>query len=169
MAGPKCDKCEKEFNSADALSQHENSKHYEGKKTKYLLFAVAGAAVLAVGLLYYFTLPSPSQSNGSTQTELDSFAQCLTEKGVKMYGSYTCSACLAQIKMFGGHDGSFKNVDYVECHPRGPNPQTDLCLRRNIKSTPTWILEQNNEETKRLVGLQTFESLAEFSGCEFKG
>lgn len=100
-----------------------------------------------------------------TPASLDAFAQCLADKGVKMYGSYICSACLAQIKMFGGHEGSFRYVDYIECHPRGPNPQTNLCLQRDIKATPTWILEKDNIEIKRLGSLQSFESLAEFSGC----
>jgi len=111
------------------------------------------------------------QSNTSTTSEfnstiLDAFAQCLTDKGVKMYGSYICSACLAQIKMFGGHEGSFRYINYIECHPRGPNPQTELCLKRDISKTPTWILEKNDTEIKRLVGLQSLESLAEFSGCK---
>ncbi len=96
---------------------------------------------------------------------LDSFAQCLTEKGVKFYGSYICSACLATKKAFGS---SFEYIEEIECHPRGPNPQTDLCLKRDIKKTPTWILEKDGEEIKRLVGLQEFEVLEEFSGCRLQ-
>jgi hypothetical protein len=94
---------------------------------------------------------------------LDSFAQCLTEKGVKFYGSYICSACLATKKAFGS---SFEYIEEIECHPRGPNPQTELCLKRDIKKTPTWILEENDKEIKRLDGFQSFESLSEFSGCK---
>ncbi|MBS3053110.1 MAG: hypothetical protein J4469_01280 [Candidatus Aenigmarchaeota archaeon] len=107
---------------------------------------------------------SPQEQKISTAA-LDSFAQCITENGVKMYGSYICSACLAQIKMFGGHGGSFRYIDYIECHPRGINPQTELCLKRDINKTPTWILEKEGTEIKRLEGLQTFETLSEFSGC----
>ena len=103
-----------------------------------------------------------------SSASLDAFAQCLTDKGVKMYGSYICSGCLAQIKMFGGHEGSFRYVDNIECHPRGPNPQTQLCLEKDISKTPTWILEKDDTEIKRLAGLQSFESLAEFSDCQLK-
>ena len=119
-------------------------------------------------IIFLIGCAQQTQEQKVSATNLDSFAQCLKEKGVKMYGSYICSACLAQIKMFGGHEGSFKYIDYVECHPRGPNPQTDLCLKRDIKKTPTWILEKDGVEINRLEGYQTFESLGEFSGCPFE-
>jgi len=109
---------------------------------------------------------SQTQEQKVSATNLDSFAQCLTEKGVKMYGSYICSACLATKKMFGS---SFEYIEEIECHPKGPNPQTDLCLKRDIKKTPTWILEKDGVEINRLEGYQTFELLGEFSGCPFEG
>jgi len=109
---------------------------------------------------------SQTQEQKVSATNLDSFAQCLTEKGVKMYGSYICSACLATKKMFGS---SFGYIEEIECHPKGPNPQTDLCLKRDIKKTPTWILEKDGVEINRLEGYQTFELLGEFSGCPFEG
>src|SRR3989338_3129999 len=127
------------------------------------------ALLVFIIVLSSCTSQTTEQSSQTSSANLDSFAQCLKEKGVKMYGSYICSACLAQIKMFGGHEGSFKYIDYVECHPRGPNPQTDLCLKRDIKKTPTWILEKDGVEINRLEGYQTFELLGEFSGCQFEG
>lgn len=116
-------------------------------------------------IIFLIGCTSQIQEQKTSAVNLNSFAKCLTEKGVKMYGSYICSACLAQIKMFGGHDGSFKFIDYIECHPKGPNPQTDLCLKRDIKKTPTWILERDGIEIKRLEGYQIVDALSEFSGC----
>ena len=119
--------------------------------------------ILSILLVILFNVfPEPVQN-------ADAFAQCIASKGIKMYGSYVCSGCLAQIKMLGGHEGSFRFVEYIECHPKGPNPQTDLCLKRNIQKTPTWILEKDNEEIKRLEGFQSFEDLSEFSGCPLNG
>ena len=135
-------------------------------KNKIILLSLLLVAIVFIsGCVQQSTTQTTSEPNSAS---LDSFAQCLTDKGVKMYGSYICSACLAQIKMFGSHEGSFKYVDYIECHPRGPNPQTSLCLQRDIKATPTWILEKDGTEIKRLVGLQSFESLEEFSDCQLK-
>ena len=116
----------------------------------------------AIALISGCTSQKEEKASPSSAT-LDSFAQCLTEKGVKMYGSYICSACLATKKAFGS---SFGYIEEIECHPRGPNPQTDLCLKRDIKKTPTWILEKDGAEIKRLEGYQIPEGLAEFSGCK---
>lgn len=43
---------------------------------------------------------------------LDTFAQCLTEKGAIMYGAKNCPNCLKQKNMFGD---SFQYINYVEC------------------------------------------------------
>lgn len=114
-------------------------------------------------IIFLIGCASQTQEQKVSATNLDAFAQCLTEKGVKFYGSYICSACLATKKAFGS---SFEYIEEIECHPRGPNPQTDLCLKRDIKKTPTWILEKDGAEIKRLEGFQVMEGLAEFSGCK---
>jgi|SRR3989344_1135942 len=99
------------------------------------------------------------------ERKYDTFAKCMTEKGAVMYGSFTCAACRKQRKEFGA---SFDLIKEIECHPRGENSQTDLCLKKDISKTPTWMLEKNGEEVKRLVGYQSFESLAELAGCKFQ-
>ncbi len=124
------------------------------------------ALLVFIIVLSSCTSQTTEQSSQTSSANLDSFAQCLKEKGVKMYGSYICSACLATKKMFGS---SFEYIEEIECHPKGPNPQTDLCLKRDIKKTPTWILEKEGTEINRLEGYQTFELLGEFSGCPFEG
>ena len=55
---------------------------------------------------------------GEEQKDYTVLAQCLAERGVKMYGSSSCSHCSNQKKAFGD---AFKYITYVEC-----NPQTDL-------------------------------------------
>ena len=98
-------------------------------------------------------------------SELDSFAKCLEENGLKMYGSMTCSICAKQKTLFGS---SFQYVGEIECHPRGENPQTQLCLEKDIKKTPTWTLEKNGVELGRKEGYQTIEILSEFSECSIQ-
>tara|TARA_Y100000310_G_C20221078_1_gene595795 strand:- start:189 stop:569 length:381 start_codon:yes stop_codon:yes gene_type:complete len=94
--------------------------------------------------------------------KLTAFAQCVYDSGGRMYGSYTCSVCEKQRALFGP---SFKHIQEIECHPRGENSQTQLCLERDIAKTPTWILEPNGIETNRLPGFQSIEALAAFTGC----
>lgn len=97
--------------------------------------------------------------------ELDAFAQCLYDSGVRMYGSFTCSICEKERQLFGS---SFEYIQEIECHPQGENPQTDLCLEKGIEKTPTWIREVDGVEVGRLLGYQTAETLAEFSGCSLE-
>jgi hypothetical protein len=123
--------------------------------------------------LFFLVLVSVLFIAGCTQQQaepvnpvLDSFATCLKDSGLKMYGSMTCSVCKRQRALFGS---SFEKVGEIECHPRGKNPQTQLCLQKDIQKTPTWILEKEGEEVKRLDGFQPLQSLAELSGCSCEG
>lgn len=95
-----------------------------------------------------------------TQKEL--LARCLADKGFVMYGSITCSACRAQRKLFGK---AFEYIKEVECNPNAPDNQTDRCLEKGIRKTPTWILEKNGKEIKRLESYQLLEDLESFAGC----
>jgi thioredoxin-related protein len=98
--------------------------------------------------------------------ELDVFAKCLKDSGLKLYSSYICSVCEKQEKLFGA---SLQHVDKIECHPNGPNPQTQLCIIKNIEKTPTWIIEKGDgSEIQRLVGYQSLENLASVSGCRLE-
>lgn len=92
----------------------------------------------------------------------DEFAKCIGNSDLKMYGSYVCSTCRSQRRIFGS---SFKYVGEIECHPQGENSQTELCLEKDIAKTPTWIVETDGQEIKRLEGFQKLEVLAELSGC----
>jgi thioredoxin-related protein len=95
--------------------------------------------------------------------EVIEFSKCLKESGLVMYGSMTCSVCKRQKEIFGS---AFEEVGEVECHPDGDNPQTELCLQKDITKTPTWILQDTQgEELERKEGYQDFEALAELTGC----
>ena len=58
----KCDKCDKEFNSDDALSQHTSSKHSAAQNKKYMLYAFGGALVLFA--IIYFAFLRGDNNNG---------------------------------------------------------------------------------------------------------
>lgn len=120
-------------------------------KTKALL--LAALLLASVGESY---------SGEPTQEELVVLARCLTDKGFVMYGSITCSACSAQRKAFGQ---AFAHIKEIECNPHAPNSQVQLCLKRKIRKTPTWIAEKDGKEVKRIEGYQLLEDLASFAGC----
>lgn len=105
--------------------------------------------ILIVILLIY----NPFKSKTSKEGEHDTFAQCLTDAGVKMYGTDWCSHCQNQKKLFGK---SFDIIDYINC-----DKNKETCLIEGIEGYPTWKL--NNES---YTGEQSFEALARISGCE---
>jgi len=95
-----------------------------------------------------------SEKKGSVApTALDSFGQCLADKGVVMYGAAWCPHCQKEKAAFGG---AFKFVKYVEC-PEDPK----LCLDKGVEKYPTWIFSGG----RKLEGELGLRGLARESGC----
>lgn len=93
---------------------------------------------------------------------LDTFAQCLTDSGVKMYGADWCPHCQNQKKLFGA---AFKFVDYTECaDPNNPRQQTKACSDADISGYPTWKFPNS----QKIEGEASFDDLSKKSGCEYR-
>lgn len=95
----------------------------------------------------------------SKGAEYTAFAQCLTQKGVKMYGSFRCPHCLNQKELFGS---SFQYVTYVECDKLSRAYDEAACTANKIESYPTWIFPNGT----RHQGEMKFEDIAKESACE---
>ncbi len=117
--------------------------------------------VVILGVVGAFAAVRYSEKNAKPDHR-DDLAQCLTDKGTKMYGAYWCPHCQQQKKAFGN---AFKKVTYVECAiPGDPQNQTQLCKDQDIKGYPTWIFPSG----ERVSGEQTLTTLAEKTGCDWK-
>lgn len=130
-------------------------------RTGLIVIAVL-SVIIVVGIVYsFFIAPGESQEslpgNGSG-ANYDNLAKCLTEKNIKMYGAFWCSACNSQKKMFGE---SWKYVNYVECSTSDMK-QTQECSDANIEYYPTWEFPDG----ERIEGAVPLENLAKLSGCE---
>ena len=108
-------------------------------------------AVIIVLIGYAVVAPKPPSVN-------DAFAQCLTEKGVKMYGAWWCPHCQNQKKLFGT---AFQYVDYIECSDPGQRNVRQVCIETDIKGYPTWVFADKS----RISGEATFQALADKTGC----
>ncbi len=114
---------------------------------KYLPTTVFVIIVLAVvGVLVFWPKEAPAR-------ELDSFANCLSQKGAVMYGAYWCPHCQNEKRAFGD---SFRIVSYVEC-----TEEIQKCLDADINGYPTWIFSDG----QRFEGEQGLRRLSEISGC----
>lgn len=105
----------------------------------FILFII----ILAMALLFW---PHPASSQLT-------FGQCLTQKGVTLYGVDTCDQCLNQ-KQILGHD--FTNVRYVNC-----DFEEKLCRELGITVYPFWV-----HGSKHIPGIQSIEQLSKLSGCK---
>lgn len=120
----------------------------------YYLYAAAGVAV--VGL---FAAVAMNAVKSNAPSAYDGFAQCLTEKGVKMYGAWWCPHCQNQKDLFGS---AFQYVDYVECSPGTGNSMLPVCKDAGVEGYPTWMFADGTKAS----GEQSFEALAAKSSCE---
>ncbi|MDP3985558.1 MAG: hypothetical protein Q8P82_02225 [bacterium] len=91
-------------------------------------------------------------------SKYDAFAQCLTEKGAKMYGAWWCPHCENQKKLLGS---SFRYINYIECSPGGTRAMSAECQTAGIKGYPTWEFPDG----MRASGELSIAELAEGSQC----
>jgi hypothetical protein len=87
-----------------------------------------------------------------------SLAKCLSGKGAKLYGAYWCSHCAAQKNLFAD---TLKDLNYVECDAGGTGGNPQACIDAGIEAYPTWQMPGADP----LVGTQSLEKLAAWSGC----
>ncbi|KKT17685.1 MAG: hypothetical protein UV98_C0003G0006 [Parcubacteria group bacterium GW2011_GWB1_43_6] len=102
-------------------------------------------------------IETPAETSAATA----SFAQCLTAKSMKFYGSKNCSWCDKEKELFGI---SFQYINYIECIDSATGGLTKTCQDAKIESFPTWQLPGGKMES----GFKTLEQLAETSGCLIK-
>lgn len=121
--------------------------------------------ILLFGLMAFMRSSSTENTDSgivATSNEsggpLDSFAQCLKDKGVKFYGAFWCPHCQAQKKLFGP---SARLLPYIECSTPDANGQTDICKEQKIEGYPTWEFADGTRES----GEVSLAELSEKSSC----
>ena len=120
----------------------------KNKNTIYALIII----LILIGVIYI------TFRGDTSPGEYDALAECLTEKGFKIYGAYWCPHCIDQKEAFGN---SFKKINYIECSLPNNAGQTEICKQALIMSYPTWELPNGT----RIGGVISFGRLSELSGC----
>lgn len=159
----KCEICDRTFKNAEGLEAHNKAKHSSPETEKKEKKPVSKKKIrnwsiflVILIILSYWVFASVTATG-----EYDDFAQCLTEKGVKMYGAFWCPHCQDQKKEFGKSWKVFeKNNGYVECSTPG-RQQTEECNSLGIQSYPTWEFADG----KRQGGVFAISHLSQLSGC----
>ena len=146
----RCEICNRDFVTQESLNQHNQSKHTTDIKKpvnfkRYFMIIMISLIILFSVLTVSSYIKKPGNH--------DEFANCLTEKGVIVYGNDFCQYTIQQLNYFGK---SQKYLNYVRC-----TDNEELCNEKDIKTTPTW--EYKGEFYPQV---QTFERLAAVTGCE---
>ena len=123
------------------------------KETKFIFFIII--IIIIVGGVGFFA----SRSQIEKDLKLDGFAQCIADSGARFYGTFWCSHCQNQKKMFGS---SQKLLPYIECSTPDGEEQLQVCKDANIKGYPTWVFADES----RLSGELSLEKLAEKTQCQ---
>ena len=113
--------------------------------------------IVVVGILGWGVWYSVQTNNAPGK--LDSFAQCLTEKGMKFYGAFWCPHCQKMKALFGK---SAKYLNYIECSTPNGQSQTQICIDNKIEGYPTWEFTDGS----RLSGEVELSQLTDKTGCE---
>lgn len=87
-------------------------KHTRKKQNNTTILIIIIAALFLGGLIWLVKSNAKPVETTATPAQIEALAQCLTEKGMKMYGASWCPHCKAQKELFGA---AFAKVDYVEC------------------------------------------------------
>ncbi len=84
---------------------------------------------------------------------LEPFAQCVTDKWLKMYGTERCPHCQNMKKMFGT---AFAKINFIDC-----DAQKVQCDVAKIEWYPTWVFNGTQYQWEK-----TLSELWAITSCE---
>jgi hypothetical protein len=139
------------------MGYHTKKSQRETIMFRTYIIAILIMIVIVYGI--YRLIEGRATTQAIPQAALAEFAQCLTDHGVKLYGTFWCPHCQRQKALFGD---AVELINYVECTVDG---RRDLlakeCQTAGIDSFPTWIFGDGSRQSGEL----SFAELAERSGC----
>ncbi len=137
---------------------------------KETIFAIVLVVVMIAGAVYVTQSeedPLPNNNgevvepdNGENNNDMSELVQCLQEKNVVVYGSYTCPACSQLVDDFGGSD-VIKPI-YVECTGIAGEEEANRCENE----MQTRYVPEIQIDGELYEGSRSPQALAEEISCE---
>lgn len=135
---------------SEQREQEEQTQPKSGPRWVWIVAVLVALGVAWAGYDYF------AYSHAST---FDSFAKCVSSKGVRMYGAWWCPHCAEQKEAFGY---AFQYVKYVECSPEGKRDINEVCKQAGIKHFPTWQFADGS----RTEGELPITDISQKTGCK---
>ena len=129
--------------------------HIKSKPRLYLVLIVGVLLGISVCLL----INKPKGPAPVNYGPFGGFAQCLTDKNVKVFGTSWCATCKDQEGLFGR---SWDLINSIECSDGNSRARNAVCMTEKIEAYPTW---EFSDGSRQVVDNLTFEFLSEKSGC----
>lgn len=137
------------------------SNSQQDRRANILTAIIVLVVVFVVGSVIYANRSGNGSGPAPSSSETVALAECLTQKGAKMYGAYWCAHCKEQKQLFGS---AFEKIDYVECSaPGNPQQQSQACKDADVSSYPTWVFADQSRKS----GAIPLQELADQTGCPF--
>ncbi len=92
--------------------------------------------------------------SGYSADQKEALAQCLTDKGVIMYGTLRCPHCQNQKERFGD---AVDSITFIDC-----DESRIQCQAAGVEWFPTWI----TQDGQKYAGDQPLSSLAQIGSCD---
>ena len=99
--------------------------------------------LVAISFMFSKNNNHASTATNQTASSMDTFAQCLKDKGATFYGASWCPHCQNQKKLF----GESKNLPYVECATPDGKGETQICIDNKIEGYPTWVFADGSRQS----------------------
>lgn len=131
----------------------------ENRKNLIPIAIILSALIIAGAIVGTTKIYLTEEKPPVEETSLETFAKCLSQKGMKFYGTFWCGWCNKQKELFGE---AVQYLPYIECSDPETGQLTPECQEASITSFPTWQLP-NGEKS---LGYKPLEKLAELSGCQ---
>jgi len=137
------------------------SSSQQDRRANILTAIIVLVVVFVVGSVIYVNRSGNGSGPAPSSPETAALAECLTQKGAKMYGAYWCAHCKEQKQLFGS---AFEKIDYIECSaPGNPQQQSQACKDADVSSYPTWVFADQSRKS----GAIPLQELADKAGCPF--
>jgi len=124
-------------------------------KQKNRAVRIIAFAVIVIGIVLLMRMVSGA---GQTSEKYDLFAQCLSQKDVKLYSTFWCKDCQKQARKF---DAGAKYLPVIECSTPDGKAVSQTCIDAGATTWPVWAFPDGS----RLNGVQSLAALARKSGC----
>ena len=103
--------------------------------------------------LYYSDMLAPRED-----PQLQALASHLQRSGAKFYGTFWCSTCQEQKRLFGT---SAERLPYVECTPDGRRGLiARVCIEEKVNRYPTWIIRE--QRYSQMLNIEELSRLSRF-------